>query len=226
MQLFRGLNLWYLGAFADAQRSMEAIAAADAALGMAGSLRRLGLSWLHADRGELDAARTLADELSKHGEALHIPLDESRGRWMLAEVLRRMGDLDGADREIQVALAMAVPLEQPGVLATLSVLRRAQGRASEALAAAEDAVARCIAMGGCGIFRGAFVRLAHAEALHATGDREAAQRAIADARTHLLAIADKIPDPAYRQSFLDNVPENARTLALARTWLDDPAPSA
>ena len=87
-------------------------------------------------------------------------------------------------------------------------------------------MSRCIARGGCGMFRGTLVRLAHAEALHATGDRDAAQRAIADARTHVLAIAGKIHDPAYRQRFLDNVPENVRTLALARTWLDDLAPSA
>jgi hypothetical protein len=189
-------------------------------------MRRWHLSWLHADRGALDQAHALATQLRDDGHGHHNPLEESHGRWVLAEVLRRMGDLDGADREIQAALAMAVPLDHPGVLATLSVLRRAQGRASEALATAEDAVSRYIATGGCGMFRGAFVRLAHAEALHATGDRDAARRAIADARTHLLAIADKVPDPAYRQSFLDNVPENARTLALARTWLDDPAPSA
>ncbi|HEX7837467.1 MAG TPA: hypothetical protein VF469_08390, partial [Kofleriaceae bacterium] len=99
----------------------------------------------------------------------------------------------------------------------------AQGRAGEALAAAEDAMSRCTAMGGCGMFRGVFVRLAHAEALHATSAHDAVRRAIADARTHLLAIADKIPDPAYRQSFVENVPENARTLALARAWLGGPA---
>jgi hypothetical protein len=86
------------------------------------------------------------------------------------------------------------------VLATLSVLRLAQGRAGEALAAAADAVSRCIAMAGCGMFRGAFVRLAHAEALRATGDRDAARRAIADARTHLLAIADKIAPAALRRT--------------------------
>jgi len=145
---------------------------------------------------------------------------------VLAEVLRRIGDLDGADREIQVALGIAAPLEQPGARATLSTLRLAQRRAGEALAAAEDAVSRCTAMGGCGMFRGGFVRLAHAEALHATGAHDAARRAIADARTHLLAIADRIPDPDYRQSFVENVPENARTLALARAWLGGPAPSA
>jgi hypothetical protein len=35
----------------------------------------------------------------------------------------------------------------------------------------------------------------------------------------LLRIADRIDDPAYQQSFLEGVPENARTLALAQVWL-------
>jgi hypothetical protein len=137
-----------------------------------------------------------------------------------------MGDLEGAEREIQVALGMVTPLERPGVLATLSAIRRAQDRAADALAAAEDAMARYAAMAGCGVFRGAFVRLAHAEALHATGAHDAARRAIADARARLLAIADQIADPDHKASFLEGVTENARTLALARAWLDGTAPSA
>jgi len=60
-------------------------------------------------------------------------------------------------------------LEHPGVLGRFSSLRLVQGRAEEALAATEEALIRETAMGGCGMFRGAFVRLAHAEALHATG---------------------------------------------------------
>src|SRR6185436_684550 len=145
----------------------------------------------------------LATQLAEAGRAHHNSLEEGRGRWALAEVLRRDGDLDGAEREVQLALTMAVPLEQPGVLATLSALRLAQGRAEDALAAAEDAMARCEAMGGCGMFRGAFVRLAHAEALHATGAHDAAARAIADARARLHTIAEKIADPAYKTSFLE-----------------------
>ena len=84
----------------------------------------------------------------------------------------------------------------------------------------------CAAIGGCGIFRGAFVRLAHAEALHATGAHDAAQHAIAEARERLLAIAGRILDPTYQQSFLEQVPENARTLALARAWLGEPTSSS
>ena len=163
-------------------------------------------------------------QLTESSHAHHDRLGEARGRWVLAEVLRRMGDLENAEPEIQTALGMVLPLEHPGALATLSALRLAQGRAGEALAAAEDAMARCETLGGCGMFRGAFVRLAHAEALHATGAHDAARRAIAGAREHLLAIAGKIADPDYKASFLERVPENARTLALADAWLGDPAP--
>jgi hypothetical protein len=221
LPLFRGLNLWCLGS-ARARRLLEDIAGADDVMGLASSLRRFSLSWLLADEGALDEARALATRLAESGRAHQDTLHESRGRWVLAEVLRRAGDLEGAERELEVALAMAVPIERPGVLGTLAQLRLAQGRAEEALAAAGDAVARCEEMGGCGLFRAAFVRLAHAEALHATGAADGARRAIDDARARLLAIAARIPDPAYRQGFLEDVPEHARTLALARAWLDDP----
>jgi hypothetical protein len=137
-----------------------------------------------------------------------------------------MGDFEGAARELQVAFGMAVTLERPGILATLSAIYLAQGRAEEALATAEEAVSRYTTMGGCGMFRGAFVRLAHAEALHATGARDAARAAIAGARARLSDIAGRIADPDYRKSFLEGVPENARTLALARTWLGEAPPNA
>jgi eukaryotic-like serine/threonine-protein kinase len=219
MQLFRGLNLWYLGESAAAEHLLDGIVAVDEALGVASSLRRFGLSWLRADRGALDEARALAAQLTEYGHVQQFPLEEGRGRWVLAEVLRRMGDLEGAERELRAAFEMAVALEVPGVLGTLSALRLCQGRADDALAAAEDAVARCTAMGGCGMFRGAFVRLAHAEALHATGAHDAARLVITEARTRLRAIAGRIADPAYQKSFLENVPENVRTIALARAWL-------
>jgi hypothetical protein len=221
MELFRGLNRWYLGALAAGEQLLAAIEAADYSVGVASSQRRFALSWLLADRGAYDRACAVASQLTEHGRAQHNPLEEGRGRWAHAEALRRTGELTAADRELEIARAMVVPLEQPGVLATLSALRLAQGRADDALAAAEDAVARCAAMGGCGMFRGAFVRVVHAEALHATGAHDAARRAIGDARKQLIDIASRIPDAAFRHSFLERVPENARTLALARVWLGD-----
>jgi hypothetical protein len=225
VQLQHGTNQWYLGALESAAEALEAIPVVDTALATGSSVRRFMLSWLYADLGEFARARALATQLAESGRARHNPLEEGRGRWVFAEVLRRDSDLEGADREVGIALTMAVPLDRPGVLATLSALRLAQGRAADALAAAEDAMARSEAMGGCGLFRGAFMRLAHAEALHATGAHDAAARAIADARARLLTIADKIADPDYKTSFLERVPENARTLALADAWLGDSASS-
>jgi tetratricopeptide (TPR) repeat protein len=225
-QLFGGMNLWFLGAHADAERMLLACPSADEGMGQSASVRRFCLTWLLAERGALDEARTCAAELAEAGRAHQDRLEESRGRWALAEVLRRSGDLEGAEREIAAARPLVPPIEQPGALATLARLRLAQGRAEEALAAAEDAAARYAAMGGCGLFRGAFVRLAHAEALHATGAHDAARRAIADARARVHAMADRIEDPAYRRSFLASVPEHARTLELASAWLGEPAPGA
>ncbi|HWO23797.1 MAG TPA: protein kinase [Kofleriaceae bacterium] len=225
MQLFRAMNLWYLGAAAPAERLLEQIPTADEKLGVVSGHRRFILSWLRADRGALDEARALAAELREDARAHGNALDEARASWMLTEVLRRMGDLEGAEREVPAALRMElhVPLDQPGVLATISALRLAQGRTAEALAIAKDASTRCTAMGGCAMFRCAFVRLAYAQALHAADARDDARHAIAEARTHLLEVADRIIDPAYKKSFLEDVSENARTLALAREWIDDAA---
>ena len=64
----------------------------------------------------------------------------------------------------------------------------------------------------------AFVRLTHAEALHAAGRVDEARAAIGAARQRLLASAAKVGDPAWRGRLLAGVPENARTLALAREW--------
>ena len=195
-------------------------------MGQVSSLRRFCLSWIRADRGALDEARALATELCEYGVAQRLPPEECRGRWVLAEVLRRQGDLEGAERELEVALRLVAPLERPAILGTLTELRLAQGRTAEALAAAEEAIARYTAMHGCGMFRGTAIRLAHAEALHATGDLDAARAAITEARARLLAVAGKIEDPTYRRSFIEEVAVNARTFALARAWLGEPATDA
>jgi hypothetical protein len=38
------------------------------------------------------------------------------------------------------------------------------------------------------------------------------------ARERLMKIADEIDDPHWRRSFLENVPENARTMRFAAKW--------
>ena len=79
MQLFRGMNLWYLGAFEPAQQILAAIPAADESLGMVSSWRRFSLAWLLADRSALDDARVLATELAEYGREHQFPAGRGPG---------------------------------------------------------------------------------------------------------------------------------------------------
>jgi tetratricopeptide (TPR) repeat protein len=64
----------------------------------------------------------------------------------------------------------------------------------------------------------ALLRLAHAEALHATGDPMGGRQAMAEAYAWLCRQAEQIDNPAWRQSFLDRVAEHRRIAELARAW--------
>lgn len=222
------MNLWFLGAYAEAEREASAHDLPDHEFGLGSSFRPFAISWLLADMGSLGEARVWGERLVASGEERKLPHNEARGRWVLAEVLRRAGEFEAAEAPIKAALAMlgvVCPLDTPGALATLAALRLAQGRPAEALAAADEGLAEYESMGGCGMFRGAFLRLVHAECLEAAGRREDARAAIDKARQCLLVNADKIADPTYREGFLRNVPENRRTLDLAQAWLGGAGPA-
>jgi hypothetical protein len=63
----------------------------------------------------------------------------------------------------------------------------------------------------------ACTRLVHAEALGACGaDPAAVHLALDEASRRLQERAHQIHNQAWRRSFLERVPDNARTLALAR----------
>jgi tetratricopeptide (TPR) repeat protein len=219
-QVFIATYRWGLGAHDEAERLFGDVALPDDELGIASSIRPLVLTWLLVERGELGEARRRAQGLIESGRSRRLPFDQGRGHWSLADVLLRAGELEAAEVEIQTALGilrMASRIDVPGALTTLAALRLAQGRAGEALAAAREALDTYRSMGGFS-FRAAFMRLIHAECLESSGDHAAAVLAITEARARVLANADKIRDPAYRRSFLEGVPENRRTLELAREW--------
>jgi tetratricopeptide (TPR) repeat protein len=222
MQVFFGMNAWFLGALAKAEDALRGTLIPDEEFSHLASYRPFLLAGVLSDRGALSEARRTAAHLVEVGQAQRIAMVEGRGRWALADVLCRQGDLDDAEREARSALELLslLPLEQLAVKATLAAILLRKGRAGEALAAAEEATDQARAMGACGFFRGAGVRLVHAEALLAMGEDARARVAIAAARDRLRAIADKITDPELARSFLEDVPENARTLSLARAWVD------
>jgi hypothetical protein len=220
-QMFVLVNSCFMGAYEEVRRAANEVDVPDHEFGLSSSVRPFVLAWHLADLGELEAARAWAERLQAAGRSRGRPLDEARGDWALAEVLRRMGETERARDALgraQAVIEKVCPLDVPAVLATGAALHLAEGRRDLAVAAADEGMGKYRAMGACGMFRGAFLRLTHAEALHAVGRLDEAYAAIAEARQRLLENADKIGDLMLRDSFLRQVPENRRILELAATW--------
>jgi serine/threonine protein kinase/tetratricopeptide (TPR) repeat protein len=207
-----------LGDFARAEEeNRTALAAADR-MGLF-DLVTLGLNNLGhvlAYRGQLAEARRLEQEAVNAFVRQGDPRMEGVARTYLAEIALFSGDVDSAEREARAAIEVLVaarPL-QPFAGAVLSRALLQAGRAEEALRAAREAHALLEAHGA--IEEGeSMVRLVYAEALLGAGFPAEYARAIDAARSRLLARAARIGDPEWRRRFLADVPDNARTLALA-----------
>jgi hypothetical protein len=140
---------------------------------------------------------------------------ESASRVYLANILLAQHDVDGAETEIRLALEMATASMRPQVLAQLARVLLDRRQLLDALALAKQAQDELDQLGG--VEEGeALVRLMLAETLYGVGDQEAAAHATRVAATRLTERAAKITDPAWRASFLERIPEHARTLELAR----------
>jgi tetratricopeptide (TPR) repeat protein len=214
-------SLWFLGAFAQAERVLRE-APPCAGEEILAAHRSLYLAAVLLEKGALEDARLVVEGMIEVGRARRAAMLEGLGRKMLAETLYLQGAVEAAEREALTAREQlaSMPNMQTPLITLLAAIRLAQGRVAEALAAANEAMARyeALAMFGC---KGSQVRLVHAEVLMAAGDREAALAAMAEARARLLESAEKIGDPELRRSFLEDIRENARTLALARAWLGE-----
>jgi tetratricopeptide (TPR) repeat protein len=192
---------------ADAERMGLANVAAGAKSSLGVALAELGA--LEEARGlEADAASAFAAQCDQRLEGC--------ARIYLAGILRRIGDLDGAEAEARRAIELIVvaPTFQPYALAELAEVLLSRGRVSEAVESAR----RAVELLGDNVQEGeAQARLVFARALDASGDRQAACVAIARARARLSERAARI-EPRFRQSFLQDIPVNAATVALARKW--------
>jgi tetratricopeptide (TPR) repeat protein len=143
---------------------------------------------------------------------------ESAARSYLSSILMAHGDLVAAETQSREALRTVQAAARPSMLARLASVLLRQGRPSEALIAAREAHVLLETLGG--VEEGeSHVRLVFAESLRATGDHDAACAAIRRARDRVRERADQITDAAWRASFLENLPENARTLEVARDML-------
>jgi tetratricopeptide (TPR) repeat protein len=209
-----------LGGYAEAAALLERTLPVAERLNTPSSLvmTRATYAFALAHTGSFEEARALAEL------ATAAPSGDRRAdgeAWIYRTiVLDRAGDREGAEAAARRAreIAVSVANRRSYAAALAAKLLLARGDAAGALVIAREAEAEIgtLARGDMGQ---AEVRLVLAESLFATGDREAARRAIASARDALLVEAAKIPDLRWRERFLAEVPANARTMALAADWL-------
>lgn len=180
----------------------------------AASWHNLGL--VYARLGRFDEARSAEAKSLAVFRAQSDRRLEGAALTYLAEIALLAGEFGEAERVAREALALvsrvAPPIE-PLAQGILAAARLALGDPAEALAHAEAAMSR-VAAGAveAGETR---IRLVHADALEASGRWEEAAAARDEAKRALLERAGRIEDPVARQCFLEDVPENARTLALS-----------
>lgn len=168
----------------------------------------------HDEARALEAAAVVAFEQQQNRRMI------AGARIYLATAHLGAGDAAGALAEARRAL------DEPSAPRSFHALalgiaagaHLAEGRPAEALAASREAVeilqsAASIEEGDVGVL------LVHARALAAIEDQEGARAAIGAARDLVLRCAARISDEALRRSFVENVPENALTLSLAKAWL-------
>ena len=172
-----------------------------------------------ARRGALDEAieveRRAVEECRAQGDLRLM----GGSRMYLAEILTLAGRLEEAEREARAALVELeiLPSVRVRALASLAAVLLARGDVGGAVETSREAI-DYLASGAAVDSGEALIRVTYAEALAKSGDVDPAREVIADARSRLLTAARAIRDEARRRTFLECVPENARTLELAAAW--------
>jgi serine/threonine protein kinase/tetratricopeptide (TPR) repeat protein len=207
-----------LGDYARAEEALRAAMDAADRMGLIelATAAQHNLGRVVARLGRLPEARALEEAAVEALERQGDPRLSGVGRVYLAEIALLSGDVATAEREARAAveaLQVAGPL-RPLAGAVLARALLARGALPEARALAAEAFAELTALGT--IEEGeSLVRLVHAESLLAADAPGELERAVGSARDRLLARAARIRDAGWRERFLADVPDNARTLALA-----------
>jgi hypothetical protein len=165
-----------------------------------------------------EEARSLARQVREAPTS--IPVFPIMASIALARVALARGEWAEAEDCARMACGQPFLSYRMVARATLSSVLRAQGRLAEARQEAANGVQDLERMGGAGTSSvGMYLTLA--EACFAEGDTEAGEASLRKALWCLRVRAADIPDAALRERFLRQVPDNARTLMLARQrWGD------
>jgi tetratricopeptide (TPR) repeat protein len=215
-----GYALNELGLYAEAEVALRDATAQADRMGIspiASSARQnLGMSLLF--QGRLPAAEialaSATDAFRQQGDIRQ----QGTCHMYMARLLITAGRLKHAEAEARKAVELFAPfpaLKTPALAAVACALVK-QSEGDQALSIARSAIAL---LESTGSFEGeSFVTLVHARALFDAGQRDEARVALDGAERRVIERARAIADPAHRQSFLENVPDNREVLELAAQW--------
>lgn len=216
-----GLSFLQLGLFAQAETLLDGVLATHDAGKLATTYAMHYKTLLLVEREKWDEAFALSGALVKEALEANDFVLLWCARLSAATILIAWDKLDDADAvldELGEANAF-LPFLRARFSSLRSEIRRRQGHFAEAVRLAEEALK--VGRAGPRYNYGEDpLRLRIALALHAQGDLAAARAAIREARDDLLARAEKIVHADERRAFLNEIRTHARTLELAREWLE------
>jgi len=211
-----------LGAYAEAELSLVRALEGAERMGLKHiapwALQNLG--HVRGRLGRKAEARACLDRALAAGGAQRDARLLGGSRIYLSRLAHEEGRFEDAEREARegVTALASVPAMRAGALAALARSLLGLGRVAEAVVEAKGAMETLESLGAGKMGElESFVRVVWIEALAASGDQGAARVAAKVAVDRLSARAALIGDTALRDSFLTQVPEHARTTALAAT---------
>jgi eukaryotic-like serine/threonine-protein kinase len=142
----------------------------------------------------------------------------------VARVRKLQSDTDGALALTKKAVDLSVDL--PGrhahALAFFASLQINRAQFDAALKSATEAFTTLERLGGAQEGE-PLIRLSYALALRTAGQEPEGRKRIAEARTRLYEMAQRLGDKQWQNTFLSVAPDNARLLSVATQWIGDAA---
>jgi tetratricopeptide (TPR) repeat protein len=177
-----------------------------------GGYAGLNLALAHFRLGDLAAAKEILIDLLPEFEALKDSFAQASACSYLALALEAAGEPGSAAGRYTQGLKILRSIGAPGyandALAGLARCALAEQRLEDARHAAGQLWESLLQHGSTGMEFPIRAYLTCAQVFRAVGDPGAARAALAAGVQELNARAGKISDPAWRQSFLENIPEH------------------
>ncbi|MBL8743468.1 MAG: hypothetical protein JNK04_20300, partial [Myxococcales bacterium] len=216
-----GAALLRIGAHDEAERAlMDALGIAEPMkLFVVGTIKAtLGFAAFRRGKAEL-AKRHLADAIALAVDGGDRQLQAvARCHLVLVHTLEKNDDAAIAESDVALELSQPFPALRAQALGVRAAALLFAARPYDALASVQQATRLIDHHGGAGEAE-SLIRLTHALALSQTGDDERAARRIRDARTRVLALAERLTEARHKRAFLERITENKRILELCEAWL-------